>query len=38
LEAIREYLSSIVDPELLLAEVFARGINDRIEVRRELDT
>ena len=38
LEAIREYLSSIVDQELLLAEVFARGINDRIEVRRELDT
>ena len=33
LPAIREHLSSIVDQELLLAEVAARGIDDDIEVR-----
>lgn len=37
LAAVREHLSSIVDQELLLAEVVARGIDDDIEVRRELD-
>ena len=38
LPAIREHLSSIVDQELLLAEVAARGIDDDIEVLRELNT
>ena len=36
LPAIREHLSSIVDQELLLAEVAARGFDDDIEVLREL--